>query len=1779
MHFKGTLILLTLMIVGGSLFAVITDFDCTNSDNFSTELTFTTPAYELKEVDGMQKITLPQPYPEEWAGVAGMPELPVFSTLVSIPAGVRVTLNYDVIDEDVVDDVTLVPYRNLDDIKNDILGYSIDPQAYYSTERGGTSSAELGEAGIMRDKVLQRVIVHPFRYDSNEQRLFAAREIRLSLSYQFDSRGLTPKRQHAPSLLFDSLTNEMTANPTTQSTREAVLPGCYLFIYDGTAEVLSTLQPLLMWKHAKGHEIQLLDTSTIGNNSSQIRAYIQEAWETWENPPEFVCIVGDGNMNFTIPTFWDEFSGHSVHGDHPYTQLDGNDLFPEVLIGRLTFNNVTELQTIVGKILRYEYNPPTDDNWFERPLLVADHYSSGISTVSTMIHVADLMQEYNPSYELTFVDQAPFTIYISNALNAGKGAYFYRGFGNFSDWLTEDTFNLFNYNKNPFMSAITCYTGTFAQGSMSSIEAFLRAGTPSTGIGASSVIGSSSPTHTCFNNLITGTIAYGIYHEGITNFSAALALGKLALYECYPTNPNEYVDWYTIGKNLLGDPGMTLWTRQPESFTLDHAASIGIGEASYQVIVSDSDGNPVEGAVVTLIQNDGEIDAVACSNESGIATLYFEPADEGDCMLTVTNHNFFAERTTIPVGDTTVIDYTDVDFTAPAVTGGTASFNVTLHNYSADALNDVSATLAVQDEELGLVTDEIQYGNIASGSEASGAGAFQIEISPLCEDGSVFDLTMSISSGTNTWETHIPLTISGPKLAIGEVTTDPAVVIPGNTIDMTLALRNEGHETFEAAHCEINSVSQLVTITSYAADFGDIAADSQAENTANPYQITISEEAITGSVIPFTVIVSNEGGITQELDFDLHVGEATMTDPTGPDNYGYYCYDDGDTAYDDCPTYNWIEIDPNYGGAGTSLNMTDNDTNGSGDMVTIDLPFAFRFYEINYSQISVSSNGYIVMGPYYTFEWMNWPLPGTFVPSPIIAPFWDDLLITEGNVYVWYDEAQHAMVVQWSRLLNRFNNSPETFQAILYDPEYNSTLLGDSKIKFQYLEINNVDQGNYYDAEIDHGEYATVGIADHTTYTALEYTYSNLYPASAKPLEDEMALLFTGPNVPVPYPHPYVSDLQITDVNGNSNGLIDYGETVEICLVLSNLGLQIATDVTAEILSNDPYVTIQQAIISFPDIPNGESSPGNQPFIIDIADNCPNNHTVNLTLMIHYSGINKELQIPFQVYSPELTIVDFSATDDNDDQLESGETGTFTFTLERSPEHVIHDATITLVSDAEGLVITPGSVFIEEMTEDRIDIEFQVTVQDTCLDGENADFNLNMQFNDDFNVDNPVSYVFGHPELVFSTSFDEGINYDEWLNLQGSYSDTDYAGGESGELLMTSLYYDAVVCAPRMFSSQDLQKLIVKFRYRNMDYNAQYGVLVQQNSSPYTSIFLWQDINIMDEPGTMRIDYVPDVQFTGDIILVFFIYPTPYGSDQVLALDDIEIYAIRHNPGVIEGTVTLNGGPGNVEDVTLRIGSDEYQVDSNGNFSVSIPEGYYTVRGEHDGYITYYEQNIQVVHNQVTHLDIELDYLSAPFNLAYEVDDEQIHLTWDYTDNPTRATNATKEGGTRDRDLDYFDVVLVYQNTFVIHANTTEMEYSRDLIAPGHYEFYVQARHVGGYMSDESNHVEFNYVGIDDQVADVPVSFELYQNHPNPFNPTTSIQFDLPKATSKCLLAIYNVRGEKVKTLVDEPRAAGRYTETWDGRNRYGESVSSGVYFIRIETDTNKSIRKAVMLK
>lgn len=120
---------------------------------------------------------------------------------------------------------------------------------------------------------------------------------------------------------------------------------------------------------------------------------------------------------------------------------------------------------------------------------------------------------------------------------------------------------------------------------------------------------------------------------------------------------------------------------------------------------------------------------------------------------------------------------------------------------------------------------------------------------------------------------------------------------------------------------------------------------------------------------------------------------------------------------------------------------------------------------------------------------------------------------------------------------------------------------------------------------------------------------------------------------------------------------------------------------------------------------------------------------------------------------------------------------------------------------------------------------------------------------------------------------------------------------------------------------------------------------------------------------------------------------------------------------------------------------------------------------------------------------------------------------------------------------------------------------------------------VGEFKIEPRNNGDLgNVVAVEDDSKNVPFSFALRQNYPNPFNPETTIRYQLPQRAN-VKITIFNILGQKVKTLVDELKPAGAYQVVWNGTNDRGSSVSTGIYIYRMEAADFIKNQKMLFLK
>ncbi|MFA7057509.1 MAG: T9SS type A sorting domain-containing protein, partial [Candidatus Cloacimonadales bacterium] len=107
--------------------------------------------------------------------------------------------------------------------------------------------------------------------------------------------------------------------------------------------------------------------------------------------------------------------------------------------------------------------------------------------------------------------------------------------------------------------------------------------------------------------------------------------------------------------------------------------------------------------------------------------------------------------------------------------------------------------------------------------------------------------------------------------------------------------------------------------------------------------------------------------------------------------------------------------------------------------------------------------------------------------------------------------------------------------------------------------------------------------------------------------------------------------------------------------------------------------------------------------------------------------------------------------------------------------------------------------------------------------------------------------------------------------------------------------------------------------------------------------------------------------------------------------------------------------------------------------------------------------------------------------------------------------------------------------------------------------------------------LDFTTVDNDNNDSE-PLTLNLLQNYPNPFNPETTIAFNVPNS-GLVKLEVYNLKGQKVKTLINDNLISGKHSVVWNGRDNNNKHVASGVYFYRLKSDGNSQTNKMILMK
>ncbi len=1061
----------------------------------------------------------------------GFPEISHIAKILAIPDNGDVSLEVvEIGKKHIFNNIELAPARKSWLEGDPETPYEKNTEAYSSSEVYPNTFAKVEKPAIFRDFRIARVSIFPVRYFPNKKELEVYSSITIRVKYSSnkgENEKTIARKPIAPS--FNEMYKSFIFNYDEVKNRlySTTSEGYDVMLCIMPDEFAASFQVYADWKHKSGTYIHITKFSDIGANSNNpqiIKNYITQVYSEWEMPPSHILIIGDDG---TFPVQYVSYDYTFAYDDY-FVEVEGNDFFPEMYIGRFTNQGNYRMRVMLNKFMGYEIEPYTDDaQWFKSATICSNNQYQ--SQVDTKRFAADVLREDGGFHliDTLLTDQGEncqYSLYdVTSGINEGRSFLNYRGEGWTTGWWSNcynfqvsDVQGLNNGRKLTFVTSIGCGVAMFdAAGEECFGETWVELGSTDQPRGAVAFVGPSSNTHTTYNNRIDKGIYVGMFREGLDSPGEALMRGKIYMYNVF--GDVEWVEYHFRIYHVLGDPSIHIWKKSPTTPIVTHPTQIPVGYSQPVINVSfGSLSSSPKGAEVIL--SNSEIFEVAYADANGNVELNLTPTIEQTLHIVVRGENIIPYIDSIQI----VLPVENVGFSGNPILSevsgnGNSMLNpneestitFTLKNWGLETAENVQATLVLSDtvNNVNIITTQpINFGDIAPGVSVMGE-QFNFFVERDCPVDFRIPLRLNIQSTNSSWSlVHYEL-VHGCQLTYSANSVDDAGsslrnfrIDPGETVKLMIQIQNIGDDIASNVQAILHSNDVYTTIVDSVGTFTSLLPDSSFSNNTDYFVVNVDENCPEQREIEFTITLKTTNSFypyETTKTFKVPVSVPTGIDYTGPDDYGYYAYSTDDILFNQKPNYDWFEI------SGIGI-LVPQPTEVSDFGKLANLPFVFNYYGNSYSQIQINSDGWIAFAGNMQNSWQNNPLPHNDGIRNMVAAFWDDLYAineTEtGKLYYYFDHENHRFIIEWDEV-GHYSNShgstdKESFQIILLDHSYYPTLTGDGEIIFQYKEVEAAGS-------------CTVGIENYNENIGLQYVFDDNFLQTETEITNEFAIRFT----------------------------------------------------------------------------------------------------------------------------------------------------------------------------------------------------------------------------------------------------------------------------------------------------------------------------------------------------------------------------------------------------------------------------------------------------------------------------------------------------------------------------------------------------------------------------------------------------------------------------------------------------------------------------------------------
>ena len=367
---------------------------------------------------------------------------------------------------------------------------------------------------IIRDFRGQNIMVYPFAYNPVAKTLRVYTHLVLTLQKTGDN-GSNAKVGRKTNMM--RLSPETDAMYSHRFINYKAMGAKYTFVADEGEllvvcpdQFVAAMQPLVDWKNQSGRPTTMVSLSEIGgNNETLIKDYINSLYTNPEHDLAFVLLVGD----------YAQLTPHSMNGgrsDIWFGQLEGNDYYPEVFVGRFSAQSVADVEHQVAKVIYYERDVTANANWLAKGIGIGSTegagsgHNGGESDYQHIEFIRDTLLNYTyaeVSQHYQGVGVGTNAAMLSENFNNGAGICNYCNHGSVTSWsvgtFTNSHINaLVNDYKWPFIWSTACLNGKFDENCFA--EAWMRATNNSTGVPTGAIGGMFSWTSQPWQPPMTG---------------------------------------------------------------------------------------------------------------------------------------------------------------------------------------------------------------------------------------------------------------------------------------------------------------------------------------------------------------------------------------------------------------------------------------------------------------------------------------------------------------------------------------------------------------------------------------------------------------------------------------------------------------------------------------------------------------------------------------------------------------------------------------------------------------------------------------------------------------------------------------------------------------------------------------------------------------------------------------------------------------------------------------------------------------------------------------------------------------------------------------------------------------------------------------------------------------------------------------------------------------------------------------------------------------------------